>query len=184
MCYKYFIVDLWLHVTFSPGWSLKWLCNVLKLVQFGDKNHWCDEGIGHGGLLRVSFTHLIMVSGHVSGIFSQFWILLCNLMLKHHGISLSSVTSGRIVPRVKIFESNPFIARERYNVKHYCSSLRPYHSHINGGSARATLAPLAIRAQIIVHSWRLQLLFDGCCTLIVRVLHHLFFWHASTPLPR
>ena len=32
----------------------------------------------------------------------ETWVLLCNLLLKHRGISRSSAIPGRIVPRVTI----------------------------------------------------------------------------------
>ena len=46
-------------------------------------------------------------------------VLLCNLMLKLRGISLSS---GLIVPRVTIGRETPFIPRERPNVKHFIAA--------------------------------------------------------------
>ena len=53
----------------------------------------------------------------------ETWVSLCNLMLKHRGISRSSVILGSDSPQSSNRKDNslwvtPFIPRERLNVKH------------------------------------------------------------------
>ena len=112
-------------------------------------------------------------------------VSLCNLMLKPHGILLSSAILGSDSPQSNNRRDNslrvtPFIPRERPNVKHaivgYLRLPQPTPCSANT-DARAALA-LHLSGGTRVRHWqsarrlwpdtrRLQLPLDDCCRLVL-----------------